>query len=306
MAPVPHTSGAGASCMPRGKPYGGCMRIALAQLSSGPEPQENLAKVGRWTARAAEVGADLVIFPEATMKAFGQSLRGVAETLEGPWARGVAAHADRHDVVVMAGMFTPGEPGDSGRDRFRNTLLVTGRGIHDGYDKIHLFDAFGFQESRTVEPGVDPCTVSVPARTGGGAVVGLSVCYDVRFPALFTALAASGALVHVVVASWQDGPGKLDQWRLTVRARAVDTASWVIAVGQALPPGAESGRGGGAPTGVGHSMVVDPTGTVVAELGEGPDLLVHDIEPELASRTRDQLPVLANRVADLPLVRRLA
>lgn len=282
------------------------MRIALAQLAAGPVPQDNLADLGRWTARAADAGADLVVFPEATMKAFGSSLRGVAEPLRGPWARGVAASADQHDIVVMVGMFSPGLPEDSGRERLRNTLLVTGRGIHDGYDKIHLFDAYGFQESRTVEPGEDPCTVSIPARAGGGTVIGLSVCYDVRFPGLFTALAEAGATTHVVVASWQDGPGKLEQWRLTCRARAVDTGSWVLACGQAVPAGAVPGRGGGAPTGVGHSMVVDPTGAVVAELGEGPDLLVLDIDPEQAYATRRELPVLANRVVDLPAVRRLA
>lgn len=282
------------------------MRIALAQLSTGPEPQANLAEVGRWTARAAEAGADLVVFPEATMKAFGTSLRGVADPLQGPWAQGVAAFAEQHDIVVMAGMFTPGSVGSSGRERFRNSLLVTGRGIHDGYDKIHLFDAFGFQESRTVAPGEDPCTVSVPARQGGGTVVGLAICYDVRFPALFAALARAGASTIVVAASWQDGPGKLDQWRLVCRARAVDTGSWLLACGQALPPGDERGQAGRPPTGIGHSLVVDPTGTVVAELADGPGLLVHDIDPVLSGRTRSELPLLANAVTDLPPVRRLA
>lgn len=282
------------------------MRIALAQISAGPDPQANLAVVAETTAAAAAREADLVIFPEATMKAFGQSLRGVAERLDGPWARAVASIAEEHDVVVVAGMFTPGEPGPADRPRFRNTLLVTGRGIHDGYDKIHLYDAFGFQESRTVEPGEDPCTVSVPARRGGGRVMGLAVCYDVRFPALFGALARAGATTHVVSASWQDGPGKLDQWRLACRARAVDTAAWVLACGQALPAGAVAGEAGRPPTGLGHSLVIDPTGTVVAELGEGPGLLVHDIDPGLAEATRRELPVLTNAVLDLPPVRRLA
>ncbi|QGF24904.1 carbon-nitrogen hydrolase family protein [Raineyella fluvialis] len=294
------------------------MRIALAQVTSGPDPQANLALVRDWTGRAAAAGADLVVFPEATMKAFGQSLRGVAEPLDGPWAREVAEIAERADIVVMVGMFTPGEPehGEAGaarsadpgqgRPRIRNTLLVTGRGIHDGYDKLHLFDAFGFRESRTVAPGGDPCLVSVPARDGGGALVGLSICYDVRFPALYTALAAAGATVHVVPASWQDGPGKLEQWRLACRARALDTTSWVLACGQAVPTGLTAGSPAEAPTGVGHSMVVDPSGSVVAELGPEADLLVLDIDPDAAFTARTALPVLANRVTDLPAVRRLA
>ena len=213
------------------------------------------------------------------MKAFGASRRGVAEPIGGPWGSAVAAYADQHDVVVMVGMFTPGRPDDSGRERVRNTLLVTGRGIHDGYDKIHLFDAYGFQESRTVEAGEDPCTVSIPARAGGGTVMGLSVCYDVRFPGLFTALADAGATTQVVIASWQDGPGKLDQWRLSCRARAGDTGSWLLACGQAVPTGAVSGRGGGAPTGVGHSMVVDPTGSVVPALRARAGVRVWGMDP---------------------------
>jgi len=285
--------------------YGGRMRIALAQLTAGPDPSENLAQVANRVAAAAESGADLVVFPEATMKAFGDSLRGITEPLDGPWAQQVAALAVEHDLVVMAGMFTPGGPSGAGRPRIRNTLLVTGRGIHDGYDKVHLFDAYGFQESRTVEPGETPCVVSVPARTGG-TMVGLSICYDVRFPALYTALAVAGATTHVVIASWQDGPGKLDQWRLACRARAMDTTSWVLACGQAAPAGTTPGEPTKAPMGVGHSLVIDPAGTIVAELGDAPGLLLHDIDPGLAVAARRDLPVLDNRVVDLPGVRRLA
>ncbi len=280
------------------------MRIALAQISAGPEPVDNLDLVASWTARAADAGADLVLFPEATMKAFGQSLRGVAQPLDGPWARGVGAIADRHHLVVAAGMFTPGGPDpDTGRERVRNTLLVTGSGLTVGYDKIHLFDAFGFAESRTVAPGRAPVLVRVPTRSGGVVPVGLSICYDVRFPTLFTALASAGALVQLVGASWQDGPGKAEQWELLCRARALDSGSWVVGCGQAVPAGATPGESATAPTGAGGSVVVAPMGGVVARLGTGEDLLLADIDPELAVSTRRTLPVLANRVDPLPAVR---
>lgn len=117
--------------------------------------------------------------------------RPVAEPLDGPWATRVREMAAGAGLVVVAGMFTPDG------DRVRNTLIATGPGVNASYDKIHLFDAFGFQESATVAPG-DACVrVEVD-----GVTVGLTTCYDIRFPALFQDLAADGAQVIVVAASW--------------------------------------------------------------------------------------------------------
>lgn len=277
------------------------MRIALAQISSGPDPRENLGTVREEIARAAAEGAEVVVFPEAAMKAFGASLRGVAEDLDGPWARAVQQAAEDHGVLVVAGMFTPASPAVgatpevAAKPRVRNTMLVTGRGLHAGYDKVHMYDAFGFQESRTVEPGPEACLVRVPG-TEDDVALGLAICYDVRFPGLFTALTRAGARAHVLIASWQDGPGKADQWELAVRARAMDTATWVVACGQAVPPGATPGESTGAPTGVGRSLVVDPMGTVVHRLGTGPELAVHDVDlsADTLEEAREALPVLAN------------
>ncbi len=102
----------------------------------------------------------------------------------------------------------------------RNTLLVTGPGVETSYDKIHLFDAFGFAESDTVDAGTGPVTFEL-----GGMSFGLATCYDIRFPALFTANADRGAEVNIVCASWGSGPGKVDQWQLLARARAVDSTT---------------------------------------------------------------------------------
>ncbi|MDN5916822.1 MAG: hydrolase, partial [Pseudonocardia sp.] len=148
------------------------MRIALAQISSTRDPSENLATVRRQTRAAAGAGARLVVFPEATMCCFGVKLGPVAEPLDGPWASGVREVAAEAGVTVVAGMFTP-----SGDGRVRNTLLVTGGGVEAHYDKIHMFDAFGFAESDTVAPGGHPVAVDVD-----GTAVGLTTCYDIRFP----------------------------------------------------------------------------------------------------------------------------
>ena len=257
------------------------MRIALSQISSTTDPAENLDLVRDGVRRAAADGARVVLFPEATQCRFGVSLKPIAEPLDGPWATAVRAIAVEHGVVVVAGMFTPTEDG-----RVTNTLLVTGADVHLGYDKIHLFDAFGFQESSTVAPGAKPVTIEVD-----GLTLGIATCYDVRFPELFRALADQGASAVLLGASWGAGPGKVEQWELLVRARALDCTSWVLACGQA-DPGVDLGT---APTGVGHSTVADPLGNVVGSLGAQPDLLVVEIDAEAVESARRTLPVLANR-----------
>ncbi|WP_224389338.1 carbon-nitrogen hydrolase family protein [Pseudonocardia sp. ICBG1293] len=262
------------------------MRIALAQIVSTPDPEENLAEVERRTRAAADAGAQLVLFPEATMCCFGVPLGPVAQPLDGPWATRVREVARTAGITVVAGMFTP-----SGDGRVRNTLLATGGGVDTHYDKIHMFDAFGFAESDTVEPGTEPVVVGVGDEP---VTVGLSTCYDVRFPGLYQRLADDGATVLLVPASWGAGPGKREQWELLVRARAMDTGSFVVACDQADPTtvGREHGR---APTGIGYSLVAGPRGEIVDALGAEPGLLVVDVDPAAAATVREQIPVLANR-----------
>src|ERR1700758_4136710 len=182
------------------------MRIALAQIGSGTDPAANLKLVADYTSRSVEAGAEFVVFPEATMCRFGVPLGPVAEPLDGPWASEVRSIAANAGIVVIAGMFRPTPDG-----RVANTLIAAGPGIDAHYDKIHLYDAYGFTESRTVAPGRQPVVVDVH-----GVGVGLTTCYDVRFPALYTELADRGAQVIAVCASWGSGPGKLEQWTVLV------------------------------------------------------------------------------------------
>jgi deaminated glutathione amidase len=167
-----------------------------------------------------------------------------------------------------------------------NTLLATGRGVDAHYDKIHLYDAFGYTESRTVAPGHDPVVISVD-----GVDVGLTTCYDIRFPALYTELAARGAQLIVVAASFAAGPGKLDQWTLLARARALDSGSFVAAVDQPYPGDALAHL----PCGVGGSVVASPLGEVIAAAGNERGLLVADIVPNDVVAAREALAVLENR-----------
>ncbi|MFJ5957676.1 carbon-nitrogen hydrolase family protein [Paenarthrobacter sp. NPDC092416] len=266
------------------------MRVALAQVITGRDLDSNLRLLEEYARRAKDGGAELVVFPEAMMRAFGNSLLDIAEPLDGPWASRVRELALELDVVIVAGMFTPGAPSDAGSRRVRNTLIATGPGVETSYDKIHLFDAFGFAESDTVEAGTDPVTFDA-----GGLTFGLATCYDIRFPALFTANAQRGAVVNIVSASWGSGPGKAEQWQLLARARAVDTTTFVLACGQGDPATQGISVKGTAPTGVGHSAVVSPFGQVLEALDGEPGLLFADLDRSEVDDARQKLPVLANR-----------
>ncbi|ETW24532.1 carbon-nitrogen hydrolase family protein [Mycobacterium gastri] len=262
------------------------MRIALAQILSGTDPAANLLLVREYTERAVDAGAELVVFPEATMCRFGVPLAPIAEPLDGPWASSVRRIATEAGITVVAGMFTPADDG-----RVMNTLVAAGPGTPNQpdahYHKIHLYDAFGFTESRTVAPGHEPVVITV-----NDVRVGLTVCYDIRFPALYTELARRGASLIAVCASWGSGPGKLDQWTVLARARALDSTSYVAAAGQADPGGTLTSSG--APTGVGGSLVASPLGQVVASAGAEPQLVVADIDVENVTAARDSIAVLRN------------
>ncbi|MGY4711939.1 carbon-nitrogen hydrolase family protein [Mycolicibacterium sp. CBM1] len=260
------------------------MRIALAQILADVDPAANLKLVESYTRDAAEAGARLVVFPEGTMSRFGVPLGPVAEPLDGPWADQVRRIAHSAGITVLVGMFTPTPDG-----RVTNTLLAVGAGIDAHYDKIHLYDAFGFAESDSVAPGREPVVISVD-----GVGVGLTLCYDIRFPALYTELADRGAQIITVSASWGAGPGKLDQWSLLARARALDSTSFIAAAGQAFP-GDELATSTKAPTGVGGSLVASPLGEVVASAGADPQLVVADVDLDTVGPVRETLGVLRNR-----------
>ncbi len=261
------------------------MRIAAAQLVSGTDPEANLELVRDAVRRAAGHGARLVLLPEATMCAFGVPLGPVAQPLDGPWATAVRQIAEGAGITVVAGMFTPGEDG-----RVRNTLLATGGGVETAYDKIHLYDAHGFLESRTVAPGAEPVTIDVD-----GVTIGLTICYDVRFPGLYQELGARGATIMLLAASWGAGPGKRQQWDLLTRARALDSTSFLVAAAQGDPATVGREPTGNAPTGIGGSVAVSPHGAVIEQLDRAPGLLVVDVDLDEVAAVREQLPVLANR-----------
>jgi predicted amidohydrolase len=265
------------------------MRVALCQLPISSDPSANLARVEAAVTSAAASGAQLAVFPEGTQARFSADLRQVAEPLDGPFCAGLAQAARRAGVAIVAGVFesAPGE------DRVFNTTVAvdeTGR-IAAAYRKIHLFDALGQRESDTVAPGREPVLADL-----AGLRVGFLTCYDVRFPELARALAASGAELLVIPAAWAAGLFKEEHWVTLVRARAIENTIWVAAAGQ-VPDPAE--RPTSAPTGIGRSMLVDPMGTVRLDLGSAGHVAVGDVDTAMTAQVRSVLPCLANRRDDL-------
>jgi deaminated glutathione amidase len=264
------------------------VRIALCQIPVSPDPVVNLSRAREALLEAAAGGAELAVFPEATMARFGSDLRAAAEPLDGPFCTGLAAACAAAGVAAVAGVFEPATDG-----RVYNTAVAfSGSGdLVASYRKLHLFDALGQRESDLVAPGDDVVVTSL-----AGVTVGLQICYDIRFPELTRALAVGGASLVTVSAAWQAGLFKEEHWVTLLRARAIENTIWIAAAGQVPDTEAKPTR---APTGVGRSMLIDPLGVVRCDLGPSAGVTVVDADMTLVQSVRATLPSLANRRADL-------
>ena len=257
------------------------LQVALVQQGSSLDHDANrrLLDVVASVADSGQPPAHLVAFPEAFARDFGEpgsDLAAFAEPMDGPFVQRLTELARRHEVTIVAGMFERSE------DPFRpyNTLAVVDQeGLRTKYRKIHLYDSFGYQESDRLLAGeIEPVIFDML-----GFKVGLMTCYDLRFPELARELVARGAELLVVPSAWVAGPGKVDHWRTLVKARAIENTVYVAAVGQ---PG---------PRYTGHSMIVAPTGQVLAELEDETKVARAPVERRILEHARTQNPSLANR-----------
>jgi deaminated glutathione amidase len=271
-----------------GAGYRGGMRIALCQIPVSSEPDVNLQRVRGALGEAAAGGAELALFPEATLVRFGSDLRAAAQPLDGPFVSAIASACAATGVGAVVGTFEPAADG-----RVYNTAVaVSGDGtLTAAYRKLHLFDAFRQRESDLVAPGSD-----VVLTTLAGVRAGLQICYDIRFPELSRALAVAGASLITVSAAWQAGLFKEEHWVTLLRARAIENTVWIAAAGQVPDPDEKPTR---APTGAGRSMLIDPLGVVRCDLGPSAGVVVTDADMSLVETVRATLPSLANRREDL-------
>lgn len=264
------------------------MRVAVLQMCSGTQPGPNLAELDRLAGEAAAQGAGYVLSPEVTV-VFAENRDGL-KAVAGPWEDNpaiaeVAGIARRHRLALHLGSLAVALP--DGRFANRSVLFMPDGSIAATYDKVHLFDATlpglnEYRESATYAAGDRAVLTNAP-----GFGLGMTICYDVRFPAIYRALAEAGAQVLAVPAAFTRPTGEA-HWHVLLRARAIETGCYVIAAAQAGSH--ENGR-----QTYGHSMIIDPWGRIIAELdGETPGVAIADIDLQAIADARSRVPALAN------------
>jgi predicted amidohydrolase len=264
------------------------VRVAVIQLSSQDNVADNLARVRQRVAEAAKLGAKLITLPENFAFTGGEDeKRKLAESIAapGPIVQTLLELARKHDVHLVAGGF-PEQSADVQRP-YNCSLMVNASGVVAAYRKIHLFDVSladgtSLQESTATLPGNEPVVADVL-----GVGVGMTICYDLRFPELFRALLDSGARIVTVPAAFTMTTGK-DHWHVLLRARAIENQVYVLAPAQhgKHPLGRQT---------YGKSIIVDPWGDVIAQVSEGEGVAVADFDLGYQEGVRASLPCLLHR-----------
>ncbi|MEV0951372.1 carbon-nitrogen hydrolase family protein [Promicromonospora sp. NPDC050249] len=258
----------------------GVVRVTVAQVAVSDDHGANRQTVLDAFKVAARARSNLLVLPEY---ASAYDPRGVgpdhAEQLDGPFVTLLRARARKHGVAVIAGVTLPGSDGV----RAVNALVVVDDAgeIAGVYRKVHLYDAFGYQESDLLEPGpadAEPVTLRL-----GGLTFGVLTCYDLRFPESARRLVDAGADVLVYPAAWVAGPLKADHWRTLLQARAIENTAVTIGVGM-------TGKGV-----TGRTLLVGPDGVVGLEMGEEQAYRTVDLDPAPLAAIRRTNPSLVNR-----------
>jgi deaminated glutathione amidase len=261
------------------------LRAAVVQLNSTNDKARNLAVAEPLVRAAAADGAELVVLPEKwNLLAGGEGLLRGAESLDGPSLTAARSWASDLGIYLLAGSIP--EQGLAGK-AFNASVLIGPDGEDLAvYRKIHMFDVdvegVAYRESEYEEPGEEIVSASV-----GDATIGLSVCYDLRFPELYRILAVRGARILAVPSAFTAATGR-DHWEPLLRARAIENQAFVLAanqVGEALPHFHSYG----------HSAIIDPWGAVLATASDEECFVAADLDLAAQDRVRESLPSLANR-----------
>lgn len=269
-------------------------RIALVQMNAGTNKDANIERATELIRQAADDGAQFVALPETFHLRVPSSQNSVkiasAEPIPGPLTERLAALAAEHDIWLLAGSFSERSAVEG--KVYNTSVLFAGDGsIVARYRKIHLFDVsidgqFHAHESARNLPGNKVVVADTPFGR-----VGLTVCYDLRFPELYRSLAQKGAFIAFVPANFTQFTGK-DHWEPLLRARAIENGMFLVAP-------AQIGGVEGAFQAYGRSMVVDPWGTVRACAGDEVGVTLVEIDLDAVARTRERMPSLSHRRPDV-------
>jgi nitrilase len=272
------------------------MKVAAIQMVSTPDMRVNLDAAARLLAEAAHAGAELAVLPEYFCVMGWQDTDKVA--LQEPFGHGpvqdfLSQQARSLGVWIVGGTLPLATPRGVDRSRIRNASLVfapTGLCVAR-YDKIHLFRFTqgdeAYDETRVIEPGHTPVTFALPSRDGHTYTVGLSVCYDLRFPELYRVHAEQGADLLLVPSAFTFTTGQA-HWEVLLRARAIENLAYVVAAAQ----------GGAHVNGRrtwGQSLVASPWGEVMAQRPQGEGVVLAEVDPASLKSARQQLPALSHR-----------
>ena len=257
------------------------MKVAAVQMKCSPDQSENFSRAASIVHSASQQGAELVVLPELFASLGRPShMREIAEPLDGPTLAWAQSTAQTSKCALIAGSFI-----ERDGDALFNTSIAVGTdgALLGSYRKIHLFDVdiegARSKESETFSSGTDPVVVDI-----NGLRVGLTICYDLRFPELFRAEADQGADIIVVPAAFTEATGR-DHWELLLRARAVENQTMIIAAAQ----------WGTSPDGIdryGHSLIIDAWGRVLADADPDNDtVVVAEFDAELQADIRKRMPL---------------
>ncbi|MDT8446832.1 MAG: carbon-nitrogen hydrolase family protein [bacterium] len=265
--------------------------IAMAQVCATHDLAANLAKALDLINQAAAQGAKMILFPESFLFLGRKESEylSIAEPIPGPIVNQFCEAAKAQGIWILMGGFCEKNPENPAKT-YNTSVLIDDRGtVQSRYRKIHLFDTkvqeVNLQESKTVAPGQEIITAESPI-----GLLGMTICYDLRFPCLFQALRRTGAQVMLVPAAFTIQTGRF-HWKPLLQARAIETQSYVIAPGQV-------GRHNEKRQSYGHSLLIDPWGQVLAEGdGEQEELVFGEVDLEHLAQVREQMPVFEHRVA---------
>jgi deaminated glutathione amidase len=261
-------------------------RVAVVQQSASVDKTENLAFAVHCIREAKSKDADLVSFPEFLMaysppEQSSEELCRIAESLGGEFTSVLRDAAKESSIDVVATIYEKSGPSSRVYD---TALLIDRRGtLASVYRKLHLYDALGFRESDKLRAGED---VARPLEASIG-ILGMMICYDIRFPELARILTLMGMETLIVPSGWVQGDRKVEHWKTMLQARAIENGCYVIAPNQT----------GNIYTG--HSLVVDPFGTVVLDMGEDEKMEVVEVDLELLRHVRKTLPLMRHRRSDV-------